>query len=323
MMSFGSSKWQPWVIEGDEGVRFVRLALDRGINFFDTADFYSFGASEEVLGRAIQQSVPRDEVVIATKVGLPMRDGPNGGGLSRKHIMHAVDASLRRLQTDYIDLYQIHKWDPTTPMEETVGALNDVVRAGKVRYLGVSNTASWQLALAQCHARQRGGAPFQSVQAQYNLAYREDEREMLPFCAAEGLGVIGYSPLARGWLAGARRTGQQGLTGREAKRAKSDAKALHLYGSAGDEAVLDRLVNVAQERGITPSQVAIGWIVSHDLVASVIVGAMEEHHLDAALGALELPLLPEELRRLEEVYAPQPVKDDAMRVALGSEAPQR
>ena len=256
MMSFGSPDWQPWVIDGAEGMRFVRLALDRGINMFDTADFYSNGASEEILGQAIGQLVRRDEVVIATKVGMPMRDGPNGGGLSRKHILQAVDASLRRLQTDHIDLYQVHKWDPATPMEEAMEALNDVVRAGKVRYLGASNTPAWQLALAQCHARNRGHAAFQSVQAQYNLAYREDARELLPFCAADGIGVIGYSPLARGWLAGARRH-QAGLTGREARRAASDAKGRHLYGSPGDEAVLDQVAAIAGRQGLSTAQVAI------------------------------------------------------------------
>jgi len=323
MMSFGVTGWQPWVVEGDEGVRFVRLALDRGINFFDTADFYSHGVSEEILGRAVRELVPRDEVVIATKVGLPMRNGPNGSGLSRKHIMHAVDASLRRLQTDYIDLYQIHKWDPVTPMEETVEALGDVVRAGKARYLGVSNTAAWQLALAHCHRRHRAGTGFQSVQAQYNLTYREDERELIPFCEAVGLGVVGYSPLARGWLAGTRRTGQAGLTSREAKRAASDAKGLHLYGSPEDEAVLDQLTSVAEARGAPLAQVAMSWIHAHRAVASVIVGAMEEQHLDHAVAALELPLSAEEVVRLEQVYTPRPVKDDAMRVALGVDPPSR
>ena len=313
MMSYGSPDWQPWVLPGDEAEIFVRQALDHGINFFDTADFYSLGASEEALGRAVARLTDRSNVVIATKVGLPMAPGANRGGSSRKHIHQAIDASLKRLGTDYVDLYQLHKADPLTPIEETMDALTDVVRAGKALFVGATNFSAWQLAEAACTGAARGSVRFVSMQVQYNLAFREEERDTIPFCVSQGIGVTVYSPLGRGWLAG-NRLGRAGMTAREAVRATRDAKAHASYGSEGDVAILQRLLEVAEERGVPASRLALAWLHARPAVDSVLCGALEAAHLDEAVAAVDLILTDAEIHRLEEVYTAQPLKDDGLAV---------
>jgi aryl-alcohol dehydrogenase-like predicted oxidoreductase len=315
MMSFGSPSWQPWVLPGKEGAAFVRQALDLGVNFFDTADFYSNGESEISLGEAISKLVSRHKVVIATKVGLPMEPGPNGMGLSRKHIHTSIDASLRRLKTDYVDLYQLHRADPATPIEETLGILGDLVRAGKVLHIGLSNFAAWQLASAYFIGKFESGVRISSAQIQYNLAFREEERDTLPFCKEFGLGTIVYSPLARGWLTG-NRLEQTSLTTREAARAKGDAKAHALYGNDADRHVLDCLHQVAKERGIPMGQAALAWLHTRNTVSSILCGALEPTHLKEAVAAADFKLSDEETARLEACYVPQPLKDDGLQVVV-------
>lgn len=309
MMSYGDPGWQPWVLPGDEAEGFVRQALDKGVNFFDSADFYSLGKSEEALGRAIANLTDRRNLVIATKVGLPLSPGPNRGGNARKHLHQAVDASLKRLGTDYIDLYQLHKADPLTPIEETLDALTDIVRAGKALYVGVTNFSTWQLAEAACAAALRGSVRLASMQIQYNLAFREEERDMIPFCGTQGIGLTVYSPLARGWLAGNRRAGG-GMTAREQVRAARDAKAHSTYGSDGDAAVLERLIEVSDGLGVAPSRVALAWLHSKPAIDSVLCGALEPSHIDEAVAALDLDLGEPDIARLEQAYQPQAPKDD-------------
>lgn len=311
MMSYGTDRWQPWVLNKSEGRRFVSQALDHGINYFDTADFYSFGQSEEALHEAIQGLCAREDIVISTKAGLPMGKSPNARGSSRKHIMEAVDASLKRLGTDYIDLYMIHVWDGSTPIEETVAALDDLVRAGKILYYGASNYLTWQLASSHYTARHHGGRGFSCMQLQYNLLYREEEREMLPFCDLEGIGVTVFSPLARGWLVNGDGSGRQ-LTEREQTRTHQDAKTRALYGSAADHAVRDRLLVVAERLGQPPGRVAMAWLHSKPQVNSVLVGALEPTHLDEAVASLEINLSEEDCQFLEEAYVTGPVKTDAL-----------
>lgn len=310
MMSYGLPSWQSWVLPGDAGRRFVKLALERGINFFDTADFYSFGQSEEILGEAIGGLTDRANVVIATKVGLPMAPNANRGGLSRKHILASIDGSLRRLKTDYVDLYQLHRADPATPIEETLEALHDVVKAGKALHIGASNFAAWEFARAVYTGRWQKHIRMSAMQLQYNLAYREEERDTLPLCTAEEIGVIVYSPLARGFLTGNRAPAAT-LTDRERVRAAGDAKAHILYGSPGDLRVLDGLVQVAAARGLSPAQVAGAWVHRHPQVTSVLCGALEEAHLDDAIAALDVRLDDDEAAALQAPYEPQAVKDDA------------
>src|SRR3990170_6146488 len=257
MMSYGDPKWRPWVLDEESGRPFVKSALEHGINFFDTADMYSLGVSEEVTGRALRDFAQRDKVVIATKVFYPMSPDPNDRGLSRKHLMSAVDNSLRRLGTDYIDLYQIHRWDPHTPIEETLIALHDIVRSGKVRYIGASSMMSWQFAKALHLADRLGLTRFVSMQNHYNLVYREEEREMLPLCREEGIGVIPWSPLARGFLAGNRRTAADA----ETARGRTDTFAHDLYYAAEDFTVAERVGEIARERGVGPAQVALAWVL--------------------------------------------------------------
>jgi aryl-alcohol dehydrogenase-like predicted oxidoreductase len=304
-MSYGdpAKGWNPWVLSEEEGRPLIRQALEAGINFFDTANAYSLGASEEVLGRAIRDFARRDEVVIATKVAAPMRKVPNGHGLSRKSILNEVDASLTRLGTDYIDLYQIHSWDPSTPIEETLEALNDVVRAGKVRYLGASNTAAWQLCQALYVARANGWSRFVSMQIHLNLLYREHERETLPLCIDQGLGVLPWSPLGRGRLA--RPWSDEPGT----ERAKTDAFGSKLYAStvAADRSVVEAVGEVAAEMGAARSQVALAWLLGKSPVTAPIVGATRAEHLEDALKALELTIDPQLQARLEERYVPHPV----------------
>jgi aryl-alcohol dehydrogenase-like predicted oxidoreductase len=303
MMTYGTPKWRPWVLDEDTSRPFIRRALELGINFFDTADMYSAGVSEEVTGRALEAFGSRDAVVIATKAYYPMSDDPNDRGLSRKHLMSAVDNSLRRLGTDYIDLYQIHRWDSSTPIEETLTALHDIVRSGKARYIGASSMMSWQFAKALHLADQRGLTRFVSMQNHYNLVYREEEREMLPLCLEEGIGVIPWSPLARGFLAGNRRT----PTDADTPRGRTDTFGHGLYYAPEDFTVADRCAQVASEKGVTPAQVALAWILHQPAVTAPIIGASKLEQLEQAIGALDIALSQEDVRRLEEPYVPHRV----------------
>jgi aryl-alcohol dehydrogenase-like predicted oxidoreductase len=302
MMSFGNGSERPWVLDEDVAEPIVKAAADGGITFFDTADAYSGGASEVATGRLLGKLFRRDDFVVATKVFMPVAPGENNGGLSRKHILSGIDASLERLDMDYVDLYQIHRWDYRTPIEETMQALDDVVRAGKARYIGASSMFAWQFAKAQ-HAAEAGGwTRFVSMQDYYNLLYREEEREMLPLCQDQGVGVIPWSPLARGVLAGNRtREGERRTT-----RANSDAFADTLYSEA-DFDVVDRVAEVAAERGVPSAQVALAWLMHRPGVTAPIVGATKPGHLQDALAAEELELSEDEMRRLEEPYVPHPV----------------
>ncbi|MBI4314982.1 MAG: aldo/keto reductase [Chloroflexi bacterium] len=303
MMTYGSPAWRDWILPEEAARPFVKRALELGINFFDTADAYSLGVSEEVTGRAIKDFARRDEVVIATKVFFAMGDKPNRGGLSRKHILHAIDDSLTRLGMDYVDLYQIHRWDAETPIEETMEALNDVVRAGKALYLGASSMYAWQFSRALHTADRHGWTRFASMQNHYNLVYREEEREMMPLCRAEGVGVIPWSPLARGFLAGNRTRDKSGDTA----RAKSDEFAHHLYYRDDDFAVADRAADIAKQRGVSPAQVALAWLLAQPGVTAPIVGASKMPHLEEAVAALAIRLTDEERARLESAYQPHPV----------------
>jgi 1-deoxyxylulose-5-phosphate synthase len=304
MMSYSSGPpGRPWMLGEQEAEPIVRRAAEGGITFFDTADAYSVGGSEVATGRLLRKLFAREEVVIATKVFFPMSEGPNGGGLSRKHILSAIDASLARLELDYVDLYQIHRWDPSTPIEETMGVLHDVVRAGKVRYIGASSMYAWQLAKAQHVAERNGWTEFVSMQNHYNLLYREEEREMIPECLDQGLGVLPWSPLARGMLAGTRtRSGERRTT-----RAETDAYLEELYGSPEDFDVIDRLAEVSAGRGVPQAQVALAWLLHKPGVTAPIVGATKLAHLEDALAAAELDLSGDEISRLEEPYQPHPV----------------
>ena len=303
MMSYGNDSDRPWVLDEEAAEPIIRRAVEGGITFFDTADTYSHGASEVATGRLLKGLLSRDELVLATKVFNPMIPGPNGRGLSRKHILSAINASLSRLGTDYVDLYQIHRWDPYTPIEETMEALHDVVKAGKVRYIGASSMYAWQFAKAQKVAEQHGWTPFVSMQNHYNLLYREEEREMIPQCIDQGVGVIPWSPLARGFLAGTRtREGE-----RRTRRAETDEFQDRLYGRPEDFEVIDRLVEVAGERGVPPARMALSWLTHKPGVTAPIVGATSLDHLEDALSAAELELSPEEIEHLEEPYKPHPV----------------
>jgi 1-deoxyxylulose-5-phosphate synthase len=304
MMTYGDPAWRSWVLTEDAGRPFIKRALEHGINFFDTADVYSTGVSEQILGRAVRDFARRDEVVIATKVFFPMSKAPNDRGLSRKHILSAIDASLQRLGTDYVDLYQIHRLDPDTPLEETLLALHDVVRAGKARYIGASSMWSWQFASALHLAERNGWTRFVSMQNHYNLVYREEEREMLPLCRAEGIGVIPWSPLARGFLAGNRRGADKGDT----ERARTDDFAHRLYYAESDFRIVDHVAALARERGVAPAQIALAWILHQPGITAPIVGASKAEQLEQAVGALDISLSPDDLRRLEEPYEPHTVR---------------
>ena len=303
MMSFGNNSERLWVLDEDQAEPIVRTAIEGGITFFDTADTYSKGASEEATGRILPKYLSRDEMVVATKVFMPMTPGENGGGLSRKHILSAIDASLGRLGMDYVDLYQIHRWDQRVPIEETMEALHDVVRVGKARYIGASSMFAWQFAKAQHVAEQNGWTPFASMQPHYNLIYREEEREMIPLCLDQGVGVIPWSPLARGMLAGNRT--RQG--GRETTRAGTDDFADYLYAQPTDFDVVDRTAEVASARDVPAARIALAWLLGKSGVTAPIVGATKETHMLDALAAEQLSLSDEEVARLEELYVPHPV----------------
>jgi 1-deoxyxylulose-5-phosphate synthase len=304
MMTYGTPTWRSWVLDEEQSRPFVTRALEHGINFFDTADMYSRGASEEVLGRALRAlGAERDQVVIATKAYFPIKDGPNARGLSRKHLFDAIDGSLTRLGMDYVDLYQVHRFDPDTPIEETVAALHDIVKAGKARYIGASSMAAWQLAKMLYVADRHGWVRFASMQNHYNLIYREEEREMLPLCRDEGVGVIPWSPLARGFLAGNRRKEDRGATA----RAKTDEFAHQLYYADDDFAVADRAVEVAGRLGAKPTQIALAWLLATPGVTAPIVGASQLVHLDEAVASLKIQLSPEDIKHLEEPYKPHRV----------------
>jgi aryl-alcohol dehydrogenase-like predicted oxidoreductase len=299
-MTYGSKKWREWVMEEEESRPFIKQALQLGINFFDTADMYSIGVSEQILGRALKDFGPsRDKLVIATKVFWPMGDDPNQKGLSRKHIMHAIDASLRRLGTEYVDLYQIHRFDYETRIEETLEALHDVVKAGKVLHIGASSMFAWQFARMLYIADRLGFTRFVTMQNHYNLVYREEEREMIPLCREEGIGLLPWSPLARGLLAGNRRAGTQ--------RSKLDDYAHKLYTQEADDRVVDCVEKVAKDRGVPAAQVALAWLLHKPGVTAPILGASKPHHLEDAVAALSLKLTSQEISRLESTYVPHPV----------------
>jgi len=300
-MTYGSPNWREWVLNEQASRPFIKQALDAGINFFDTADMYSLGESERVVGKALLDYAPREDVVIATKVFNAMGDGPNNRGLSRKHIMAAIDASLQRLGTDHVDLYQIHRWDYHTPIEETMEALHDVVKAGKARYIGASSMFSWQFAKAQFTAEKHGWTRFVSMQPMYNLIYREEEREMLPQCTDQGIGVIPWSPLARGILAGKTVQGEGG----ETARARTDENTRRWrLGSDIDQPVITALQEVAESRGTSMAQVALAWVLSNSAVTAPIIGASKPGHIEEALAALELELSGDEKATLEAHYLP-------------------
>ena len=290
-----------WTLNEAESQPFLKQALDLGINFFDTANVYSRGKSEEIVGRFLKANTRREAVVIATKVHSPMREEPNGKGLSRKAILHELDESLRRLQTDYIDLYQTHRWDYETPIEETLEALHDAVKAGKVRYIGASSMYAWQFAKALYLADLKGWTRFVSMQNHYNLLYREEEREMMGVCAAEGIGVIPWSPLARGRLA-------RPWKSESTKRLETDKFGSGMYGKTeeSDKEVVDSLQKIAVSRGVPMAQIALAWLLSKPGVTSPIVGATKPHHLEDAVAALELKLTPAEIEALEAPYIPHP-----------------
>ncbi len=303
MMGFGNDSDRPWVVDEDAAEPIVRAAVEGGVTFFDTADAYSGGASEVATGRLVPKFLSRDEVVIATKVFMPVGPGENGGGLRRKHILSGIDASLKRLKMDYVDLYQIHRWDPRTPIEETMEALHDVVRSGKARYIGASSMFSWQFAKAQYTADAHGWTKFVSMQNHYNLVYREEEREMIPLCLDQGVGCIPWSPLARGMLAGNRtRDG-----GRHTTRSSTDAFTDYLYDQPTDFDVVDAVTAVAGARDVPPAQVALAWLLAKPGVSAPIVGATKKKHLKDALAAEELRLSDDEMAALEKPYVPHPV----------------
>jgi len=303
-MTYGSPTWRDWVLDYDRSKPFIARAWELGINFFDTADVYSLGESEVVLGRALKElAVPRDRVVVATKVFSVMGEDPNQRGLSRKHIMHSIDDSLRRLQLDYVDLYQIHRFDSQTPVEETLDALTDVVKAGKALHIGASSMYAWQFAKMLYAAELYGFARFVTMQNHYNLVYREEEREMIPLCRDQGVGLIPWSPLARGFLMGNRRREDKGDT----TRAKSDDFAHRMYYQDSDFAVVERVTAMAKRRDVSNAQVALAWLLHQPGVSAPIIGASKMQHLEEAVKALEVKLTDEELKALAEAYQPHPV----------------
>ena len=304
MMTYGATTWRPWVLDEPQAEPFVRRALEAGINFFDTADVYSLGESEKITGNLLKKlGVKRENVVVATKVNGEMSSDINDRGLSRKHLLDAIDKSLRRLQMDYVDLYQIHRWDPNTPIEETMETLNDIVRAGKARYIGASSMFAWQFAKAQYTADLHGWTRFVSMQNHYNLVYREEEREMIPFCLDQGVGLMPWSPMARGFFAGNRQPGGGGTS----LRAQSDPFAKQLYFRPEDFAVADRAHEIAASHQASGSQIALAWLLNKAHISAPIIGSSKMEHLDQAIAALEIKLSADEIKQLEEPYQPHPV----------------
>ena len=305
MMTYGSKKWREWVLEEDEARPFAKRSIEAGINFFETVDMYSVGESEKITGKLLREFQPRrEELVIATKVYQPMSPAPNDRGLSRKHIMASIDSSLKRLGVDYVDLYQTHRFDPDTPIKETCEALHDVVKAGKALYLGASSMYAWQFLKMLNFQRQHGLARFETMQNHYNLVYREEEREMIPLCLDQGVGCIPWSPLARGFLTGTRRR-EDGKS--ETTRARTDDFGHSLYYRETDWTVVDRVKSIAEARGVKPAQVALAWVMAKPGISSPIIGASKMYQLDEALGALDLKLSDEEMKRLEEPYEAHPI----------------
>ena len=302
-MTYGTPEWREWVLDEQASRPFIKQALDAGINFFDTADMYSVGESERVVGKALLDYADREAFVLATKVYNPMGDGPNDRGLSRKHVMHAIDSSLTRLGTDYVDLYQIHRWDYHTPVEEFMEALHDVVKSGKARYIGASSMFAWQFAKAQAAAEKHGWTRFVTMQPMYNLVYREEEREMLPLCADQGVGVLPWSPLARGVLAGKK----QGDSGESARSRTDDMTRKWNLGADTDQPVIDALREVAEARGVKMAQVALAWAAAHPQVTAPIVGASKQSQLTDAIEAMEIELTAEEKHKLEAPYLPHAI----------------
>jgi aryl-alcohol dehydrogenase-like predicted oxidoreductase len=309
-MSYGSPKWRPWVLDEEASLPFFEKALELGINFWDTANMYSAGESERVVGTALKKYLPgrRDEIVLATKVFFPTKPGPNNGGLSRKHIMQSIDDSLKRLGTDYVDIYQFHRWDYDTPIEETIEALHDLVRAGKIRYIGGSSCNAYQFSKAIQVAKHRGLTQFVSMQNHYNLIYREEEREMNPLCVSEGVGLIPWSPLARGLLAGSRKK-KDALFSGETLRSQTDEFSNTLYSTMVDNdfEVIDRVTDLAEKKHAKPAQIALAWLLHKPNVAAPIVGATKMEHLIDACGSVHIKLTEDEIKYLEEVYKPHPV----------------
>jgi len=299
-MSYGNPQAKPWILSEEQGRPILRRALELGINFFDTADMYSGGDSERVLGRALRDFARREEVVVATKAYYPTGAGPNQRGLSRKHLLHAIDASLARLGMDYVDLYQIHRWDDGTPLEETLETLHDIVRSGKARYIGASSMYAWQFQKALMTSERHGWTRFVSMQNHYNLAYREEEREMLPLCRDAGIGVLPWSPLARGFLARPRNKA-------DTTRAQSDTFARELYYSEDDYRVVDAVEQIAAERGVTQASIALAWLLDRAEVTAPIIGATRMEHLEQSVETLSLKITPEERARLETPYRPHRV----------------
>jgi 1-deoxyxylulose-5-phosphate synthase len=302
-MTYGTPAWRPWVLDEQTSRPFIKRALEHGINFFDTADMYSRGVSEEVVGRALKEYARRDAIVVATKVFYPVEEHANSRGLSRKHIMAAIDASLRRLGMDHVDLYQIHRFDPNTPIEETLEALHDVVKAGKARYLGASSMSAWQFAKMLYTQRANGWTRFVTMQNHYNLVYREEEREMIPLCLDQAIGLIPWSPLARGFLAGNRKRGSKDATRRE----QHDEFGHGLYYADTDYDIADRVVRLANDKGVLPIQVALAWVIQQPGVSAPIVGASKLEQLDQLIDGLSITLTRDECRFLEEKYQPHPV----------------
>ncbi|MBT3313973.1 MAG: aldo/keto reductase [Anaerolineae bacterium] len=305
MMTYGSPKWRPWVLDEDASRPFIKKALNAGINFFDTADMYSLGVSEELTGQLLRKfGVKRENVVVTTKLFFNLTDEINAGGLSRKHIMDAIDASLTRLGMDYVDLYQIHRWDYETPIEETMEALHDIVKAGKARYIGASSMYAWQFAKAQHTAEVNGWTRFTSMQNHYNLVYREEEREMIPLCIDQGIGLIPWSPLARGFLAGKRK--REG--GGETSRAQTDQYADEMYFRENDFTIIEQVQEIAKKHGVTNAQIALAWMLSKSHITAPIIGASKMAHLEEAIAALDIVLSEDEVSLLlEEAYQPHPV----------------
>jgi aryl-alcohol dehydrogenase-like predicted oxidoreductase len=309
MMTYGAKTWREWVLEEEESRPIIQRAVEAGINFFDTADVYSLGESERITGKLLREFQPRrEELVIATKVFNPMSDRPNDRGLSRKHIMHSIDASLKRLGVDYVDLYQIHRFDKNTPIEETCEALDAVVTAGKALYLGASSMYAWQFQKMLNFQSTNNLARFVTMQNHYNLVYREEEREMIPLCLDQKIGCIPWSPLARGFLTGSRKRGDERDHAKaETTRARTDEFGHGLYYRDTDFTVVDRVLEIATQRNVKPAQVALAWILSKPAVSAPIIGASKLYQLEDALTALTLKLTPDEIKRLEEPYEPHPV----------------